>query len=139
MKCFLLRTSAMTFPACNTMGQSCSKYTSSFSASSNSNIPWYLHSTNLIKISHLTCNPHIFRYTFLTVFSPSKNFQKPKNLGQLDLQIVSTYRAFLLIDWYLVLKQPSYSFLILAYLKSPSHVALSQTTVSTSRTHILLP
>ena len=58
-----------------------------------------------------------FRYTFLTVFSPSKNFQKPKNVGQLDLQIVSTCRTFLLINWYLVLKQPNYSFLILTKFK----------------------
>ena len=126
-------------PVIPPMGQSCSKYISSFSASSNPNIPRCLHSTNLIKISHLTCNPYIFRYTFLTVFSPSKNFQKPKNVGQLDLQIVSTYRTFLLINWYLVLKQPSYSFLILAFLKSSPQVPLSQTTVSTSRIHILLP
>jgi len=69
------------------------------------------------------------------IFSPSKNFQKPNNVGQLDLQIVSTYRTFLLINCYLVFEQPNYSFLILAYLKSPSQVALSQTTVSTSRTH----
>ena len=69
-------------PVIPPMGQSCSKYTSLFSASSNPSIRWYLHFTNLTKISHLTCNPHIFSHTFLTVFSLSKKFQKPKNVGQ---------------------------------------------------------